>query len=283
MGHLISVIIPTYNRAHILSRAIESVLAQTYQHWELIIVDDGSTDSTATVVAAYTDPRIRFIHQENKGPSAARNKGIHTAQGDLICYLDSDDEFLPIYMETMAKVFNDSSSVVFAWTQYYRTLTALKGGEVVATKDDNENVAKDLTVKDIFMREYYFTTDGLIHTRAIIEKNIHWDESLRTSEDWDFFMQIGEVFTEQFFYNTTPLFIYHRTVGGDSLSFGIDYKEMANTFEYIYQKHKNDRMLVGQSWYPGRVDKYTMLDEAYRNGTALPPAEFWGGELLKGK
>jgi len=101
----VSVILPTYNRAHIVSRAIQSVLDQTYQDFEIIIVDDGSSDKTKEVIQKFTDRRIRYVrHQQNKGGSAARNTGIKFAKGEYIAFQDSDDEWLPqklkIQMET---------------------------------------------------------------------------------------------------------------------------------------------------------------------------------------
>jgi len=90
----VSVIIPTYNRAWILREAVDSVLGQDFESFELIVVDDGSTDDTAEILAAYGD-RLRVIRQENRGVSAARNTGIRAAGGTLIAFLDSDDFWLP--------------------------------------------------------------------------------------------------------------------------------------------------------------------------------------------
>lgn len=90
-----SIIIPTYNRAAFLPAAIESVLLQTHSNWELIVVDDGSTDNTREVVTAYTDSRINYVFQPNAERSAARNNGIAHATGDYVCFMDSDNEMLP--------------------------------------------------------------------------------------------------------------------------------------------------------------------------------------------
>jgi glycosyltransferase involved in cell wall biosynthesis len=96
-----SIIIPTYNRAHIIHRPIDSILAQTFTDWELIIVDDGSTDDTKTVVDFYQDERIRYVWQENQERSAARNHGIKLAKGEWICFQDSDDEYLPEHLQVL--------------------------------------------------------------------------------------------------------------------------------------------------------------------------------------
>jgi len=98
----VSTIIPTYNRANLLRRAIESVLDQTYRDFELIVVDDGSTDSTEGVVKAFNDNRIRYIrHMMNRGLSSARNTGIKNANGEYVAFLDTDDEWLPEYLDIM--------------------------------------------------------------------------------------------------------------------------------------------------------------------------------------
>ncbi|MFW5997286.1 MAG: glycosyltransferase family 2 protein [Desulfovermiculus sp.] len=96
---LISVIIPTYNRAHILLRAVHSVLCQTHSHLELIIVDDGSEDVTLKTISALEDPRIRLVHQDHQGVAAARNAGILQAKGEYIALLDSDDVWEPSKLE----------------------------------------------------------------------------------------------------------------------------------------------------------------------------------------
>ena len=105
---MFSIILPTFNRAHMIHEAIKSVLNQTYKNWELIVVDDGSTDNTKEVVEEFVkiDKRIKYIFQENKERSAARNNGIKNAKGDWICFLDSDDIYHTIHLEEFKNLIN---------------------------------------------------------------------------------------------------------------------------------------------------------------------------------
>ena len=101
----VSVVIPAYNQAQYLFGAIESVLTQKYKEYEIIVVDDGSTDNTPTVAKQFSDI-IRYIHQENQGLAGARNTGIQVAKGELISLLDADDQWLPDYLQTMVALVN---------------------------------------------------------------------------------------------------------------------------------------------------------------------------------
>lgn len=102
-----SVIIPVYNRANLVARAVDSVVNQTFQDFEIIVVDDGSTDNVDEVVAAIDDPRIKFIRVANGGASAARNVGIDHACGQYVAFLDSDDIFLPHHLETLKRALDE--------------------------------------------------------------------------------------------------------------------------------------------------------------------------------
>lgn len=106
-NRLVSIILPTYNRADYIGTALDAVFAQTYEKWECIIIDDGSTDGTTDILAAYDDPRIRYVHQENQGVSGARNTGIGISQGEVIALLDSDDEWMPAKLATQLEYMRE--------------------------------------------------------------------------------------------------------------------------------------------------------------------------------
>ena len=102
----VSVIIPTYNRAEYLGEAIQSVFDQTFEDFEILIVDDGSTDDTQQLVLSFHDPRLRSFYQNNCGISAARNAAIRSADGEYIAFLDSDDVWLPELLESQVAVLD---------------------------------------------------------------------------------------------------------------------------------------------------------------------------------
>ncbi len=113
---LVSIIIPTFNRSRFLPRAIESVLCQTFQDFELVIVDDGSTDKTFSIVKAFRDPRIRYEFQPNQGVSSARNLGIKNSAGTFLAFLDSDDEWMPSKLEKQLEALEDNPGYMIVHT-----------------------------------------------------------------------------------------------------------------------------------------------------------------------
>lgn len=113
---LISIVTPTYNRANFLPEAIESVLSQDYENYELLIIDDGSTDNSKDVIEKYMDSKkIRYLYQSNSGQSVARNRGIEEANGDFICFLDSDNRWLPGKLSASVEAFerNPEADIVY--------------------------------------------------------------------------------------------------------------------------------------------------------------------------
>jgi glycosyltransferase involved in cell wall biosynthesis len=118
---LVSVVIPLYNKVRHIERAVDSVLAQTCSDFELIVVDDGSTDGGGNIVRRYTDPRVRLITQQNAGVSAARNRGASEATSDLVAFLDADDQWLPDFLETVLRL-RDRFRQASVWATAYSTV-----------------------------------------------------------------------------------------------------------------------------------------------------------------
>ena len=101
MKPFFTVIIPTFNRAEFIKRAVDSVLMQAFKDYEIIVVDDGSTDETLEILRDIKDKRIKIVAQSNRGVAHARNQGIKAAQAEWMCFLDSDDEFLPSKLNSL--------------------------------------------------------------------------------------------------------------------------------------------------------------------------------------
>src|SRR4029077_13800601 len=103
----VSVIIPVFNKAACVTRALDSIANQTFEDFEVIVVDDGSTDDSAKRASAHKDSRIRVLSQANAGPGAARNRGTAESRGELLAFLDADDEWLPDYLATGVRTFDE--------------------------------------------------------------------------------------------------------------------------------------------------------------------------------
>lgn len=139
----ISVVMPLYNKEQEIGRAIRSVLAQTFTDFELLVIDDGSTDNSPTIVAACDDPRVRLARQENAGVSAARNLGIIEARADLVALLDADDEWLPFFLETIVRLKESFTCCKIYATRYFLCYAGQKERPAIVRADIAEGELKN--------------------------------------------------------------------------------------------------------------------------------------------
>ncbi len=263
---LISVILPTYNRAHTVSKAVQSVLNQTYQKWELIIVDDGSTDNTKNVVFSVKDKRMRYLYKENGGPAHARNYGIEHAKGKWIMYLDSDDTLLPNCIDVMMMYASKNPLTIFAFPRSTRTLELHENGKLISSVDDSADTPLVFTINDIFNRKAGHSPNGFMHLRQLFDEGIRWDPQVPLMEDWEIMLSIGEKYPQGFLYVPVVLQRYTQRFGSDNLVSNTTYSSWADAFEIIYQKHKNDKMMKGQTWYPAKVKKWRRRQQEFEAG-----------------
>ena len=175
---MLSIIIPLYNKQAVIARTIESILSQSYINWELIIVDDGSTDGSDEVVRLYLgDQRIRYIRKPNGGVSSARNRGIKEAKGEWICYIDADDYFLPEGLKTMVELAEKYNVKVAAG----RFLIEIKKKRFPGVNGKREGVLEDNFKEWFFNR--VITRAGAAVFHAELLKNHLFDETLSRYED----------------------------------------------------------------------------------------------------
>lgn len=183
-NNLVSIIIPTYNRAHLIGETLDSVLKQTYQNWECIVVDDGSTDHTETVLKTYVekDKRFKYFHRPKDthlpGGNGARNYGFEVSQGDFIQWFDSDDLMVPQKIEKKVDaILNHDVDFVISKSKYFN-------------KDKSNPYSYDYNEKDVNFLSYSTTyiswiTNDLFLRRSITEK-VKFNETIKAGQEYNF-------------------------------------------------------------------------------------------------
>jgi glycosyltransferase involved in cell wall biosynthesis len=180
----VSVIIPTYNRGWIIKEAIDSVLAQDFKDFELIVVDDGSTDNTSEVFASYGND-IKVLFQKNKGVSAARNRGIAEASGQFIAFLDSDDLWLPQKLSTQVEFFNQVSEAFICQTEEIW----IRNGRRVNPKKRHKKASGMIFKPSLEL--CLVSPSAVMIRRSLFDRVGRFDETLPACEDYDLWLRIS--------------------------------------------------------------------------------------------
>ena len=184
MQEYVSVIIPTWNRAEFLEKAVDSVLNQTWPHFELIVVDDGSDDSTRDLVAGYGS-KVAYVRQENLGPAAARNTGVGRARYDLIAFLDSDDLFEPDKLEVQVAAMRSQPDFLISHTQEIW----FKRGCILNQKKKHRKDGGDIFFRSLALCVVGMST--VMVRRQLFEMIGFFDEELPCCEDYDFWLRVS--------------------------------------------------------------------------------------------
>lgn len=230
---LISVIIPTYDRAYIIGRTIESALQQSYQNIEVIVVDDASRDNTSAVVQGIGDGRVRYIrHTTNKGGSAARNTGISAAKGFYIAFLDSDDIWLPQKLELQVTAIekHPSSSRVVSYTQIKND-----NGQEISLMPSRGIEASEAVADYLFVHGGEIVTSAVMLPRSLVSGTVFRSESGK-HDDLDLYLRLEEK-GAIFDFLAEPLTVWNTTPRDDRISRIPDYK-----FSYGWIQEYTDRI-----------------------------------------
>ena len=195
MNDLISVIMPTYNRANIIGRAINSVLKQSYKNFELIIVDDGSKDNTYSVIKQINDKRIKYYNYDcNRGANFARNYGLKKSTGNFIAFLDSDNVWGEIYLELRIKKIQCSQKnvgAVFGCVEIIRQdgfNYIFPNSEICANL--RKNSSKNVIIEKMLCDNIIDTNTILIKKECIVAEGNGFDENLERLQDWEYFFRL---------------------------------------------------------------------------------------------
>jgi glycosyltransferase involved in cell wall biosynthesis len=202
---LFSVVIPTYNRANMLQLALESVLAQSYDNFEILVMDDGSTDNTAEVVASFTDPRITYRWDKNfGGPARPRNKGIALAKGEWICFLDADDWWSEDKLQVCFECINDKVDLIY------------HDMEIVTDKIKSfrRRRIKSWQVRTPVLIDLLLKGNAIVNSSVVVRKSvlqqidgINESVEMIAAEDYNTWLRIAQL-TEQFIYLPRSLGYY---------------------------------------------------------------------------
>jgi len=231
MNPTVSIILPTYNRAALIAKAVHSVLAQTFPDFELIIVDDASTDNSEDVIKHIADSRIRYIvHEENRGGAAARNTGIKTAAGTFIGFQDSDDQWLPDKLAMQVRAFRSSGTGTGA---VYTGCRRQEGPDMTyIPSQEIRQKSGDLRVQ--LLRGNFITLPSLLIKKECLETVGIFDERLLRLHDWDLLIRISMHY--DFVFIDEPLVVSSFTP--ESISSRED--SLLQASEIILEKHRDE-------------------------------------------
>jgi len=238
---LVSVIIPTFNRSHLLDKAVQSVLRQTYKNYEILVIDDHSPDETRAVVGRMNSEKIIYIRlPHNRGLSAARNTGFKAARGEFMALLDDDDEWLETKLEKQMEAFLSAPPLVGvvytgAWKISNNSRCPVPGSGAIPQE---KNIYQDM-----LQGKYFVLPSASMIRRECLQRVGLYDEHIRSLEDWDFWIRISKYYF--FKYVDENLVLYHSTEGSLSRARLLRFR-MAR---YIMKKHfrdikKNPRALL---------------------------------------
>ena len=184
MRELISIIIPTYNRAHMIGETLDSIIAQTYTNWECIVVDDGSTDNTQEVLEEYIDKDTRFKYHHRpkgkpKGPNSCRNYGFKICKGDYVNFFDSDDIYKAnAFEELINKIVEDNDAII--------TKVELKDFDKDIILKENRIISNQ-RIEDFFIEKITFYVSGPFWKKSFLtNQDSIFDEEIGNGDDWDF-------------------------------------------------------------------------------------------------
>ncbi len=208
---LVSIMMPAYNAEKYIEQAIQSVLAQSYRQWELLIVNDGSTDNTAAAVAQFTDPRLRVFQQANSGEAAARNKALAHMQGEFLAFLDADDAYLPDHLEVTVAYLQAHPEHDGVYTDGYycdsngtllQTLSSRRRGPFVGRVFEEVVRGSDVFGPPMCV---------VLRTNLITQHQLTFDPEIVIGPDWDFFMHYADLAQFGYLGHDTCRYRVHQT------------------------------------------------------------------------
>lgn len=185
---LVSVIVPAYNAEATIAAAIESILGQTYRDFEVIVVDDGSTDKTPEIVASLQDERVHYIYQQNAERAVARNRGIAEAKGEYLAFLDADDQWLERKLEKQLALFENNQEIGLVYCDLYY-FDSLTDKDIAQYSRKYSKLHRGMVLPEL-LRFCFIQSPTPMIRRSVLEDREWFDPELPPIEDWDLWLRI---------------------------------------------------------------------------------------------
>ena len=237
MTSLVTIIIPTYNRAHLLSRSLDSVISQSYQNWECLVIDDGSTDYTAELITLYceVEERIQFLKRPagmRKGASSCRNYGLSKARGEFIQFLDSDDLISSEKIELQTRLLiddPDSSIATCTWGRFTKSFDDAEIYKGFKSYKDFEELYDFFDSLKVSLG--FFPIHAYLIRRIIIDEAGHWNEYLTMNDDGEFMIRVL-LKSKKMVFSEEALALY-RYSSGENISSYTDEEKIINALRSL--------------------------------------------------
>ncbi len=253
MNYKVSIIVPIYNTEKYLKRCLDSIIDQTYQNLEIILVNDGSTDNSEKIAKEFAkkDHRIKLISQPNSGQSSARNTGIKKATGEYIGFVDSDDKINPKFVENLLQLYSNNTSIAVCGHQYNRlkegTSKNLYQSEL---KPRHKNESQKAYILKLLVKDgrMYSCNNKLFKSDVIKEQKIHFDEKLNFAEDTKFVLDYLKYAKGEIAYTPNPLYIYNYGTETSTI------RKTAANWKNWQNSYKNLKKWLGKN--PTAIEKF---------------------------
>ena len=213
----VSVIIPLYNKARYVGRALDSVFAQTYHDYEIIVIDDGSTDNGVEIVRQYGDNRLRLIRQANAGPGAARNSGIRESGAELLAFLDADDEWMPEFLQTSLAALQSNPECDLTASAYFLGKGRIDAGLILKKRGITNGpwqIRRWMSAEEVKSAYYIFNSWAILCKRAVVERYGGFCSSNHCDYGEDTYLWLQVMFNHKVFRILEPLVWYHSEASG---------------------------------------------------------------------
>jgi len=252
VSELVSVIIPTYNRANLLRDSIDSVLAQRYQEFQLIVIDDGSTDETEKTVSRFRDSRITYRYQENMGQSCARNTGLRMAEGEYVAFLDSDNVWVDTRLQRHVALLQQNES--------YDAVYGISIPFPVRARNAQDQIERPSgwITRALLLRNFIPFNSVLIR-KHLIDYIGGFDESLRSAEDYDLWLRVSVY--GRFLSDPQVSTLYRITPGSISSNLSVNFEANRNILRRFLAQHPDygsffQRSLTWSSFYDSTSEQW---------------------------